>query len=308
MGGVLVVGTLMIDVVAPWLEDMEPGANYTAPLESCYGGGGGNVAYHIATMGGEAALASGLGGDPLGRAYEERLASLGVKLYLARGERTGVLVALTTGSGERTFIADPGANALVDEDLVGHAIEDYRPRVVVVHGYLLASPRPRKAALHAAKAASRTGSKVVFDPGYYNMSPEELGAAREILRYTDVIVPNEEEARALAGAGDPVEASRQLSEEYGVTVYLKMGARGAALVRDDGLLHVSPPPVRLVNTVGSGDAFTAVVAQGLAVGWKPGVALRRATERATSVAGCACPQCLAGASVNRGVNRVYTGI
>ncbi len=308
MGGVLVVGTLMIDVVAPWLEGMEPGANYTATLESCYGGGGGNVAYHLASMGGEAALASGLGGDPLGRAYEERLAGLGVRLYLARGGRTGVLVALTTGSGERTFIADPGANTLIDEDLVAQAIEDYRPGVVVVHGYLLASPGPRRAALYAARVASGAGARVVFDPGYYNMGPVELEVAREILRHTDVLVPNEEEAKVLAGTGDPVEAAQQVSEEYGLVVYLKMGARGAALVGDGVFLHASPPPVRLVNTVGSGDAFTAVVSLGLSMGWESRAVLRRATERATSVAGCACPQCLAEAGVNRGVNRVYTSI
>ncbi len=292
MSGVLVAGTLMIDIVAPWIRDLEPGANYTVSLESCYGGGGGNVAYHLATMGGSVALVSGLGEDPLGRAYRERLETLGVRLYLTHDSRTGMLVALTFGDGERSFLADPGANTLIDQGLVREAIIDYRPSVVVVHGYLLASPRPRDAAIEAARVASRQGAVVVFDPGYYNMSREELRAATEILGYSSVVVPNEAEAVALAGAGSPVEAAYSLVEEYGVVVYLKMGGQGAMLVTPEGGTRELPPRVELVNTVGSGDAFTAVVAHGLLHGWSHRRILAEATRRGARVAQCKCPQCI----------------
>ena len=291
MGGVLVVGTLMIDIVAPWIRGLEPGANYTASLESCYGGGGGNVAYHLASMGSSVALVSGLGDDPLGRAYRERLEALGIRLYLARGPRTGMLVAVAFDGGERSFIADPGANMLVTPGLVEQALGDYRPRVVVVHGYLLASPGARDAAVEAARLASGMGALVVFDPGYYNMGPSELEAARRILEHAGVVVPNEAEAMSLAGAGDPVEAARVLAREHGASVFLKMGARGAVLVERGRELQVPAPRVEVANTVGCGDAFTAVVAYGLAQGWNGGRVLEEATRRGALVAGCRCPQC-----------------
>ncbi len=285
------VGTLMVDIVAPWVDGFKPGANYIVEVESCFGGGGGNVAYHLAHLKDEVALVAGLGRDPLGQAYEDSLRRLGVRLYLARGPRTGVLIAITFKGGERSFLADPGANASVNREIVLEAIEDFKPDIIVLHGYLLVNSASREALLEAAKASEKLGVRIVFDPAYYNMNRVELEAALTLLKYTHIIVPNEDEVKVLAGMQDPLKAARMIAGRYNATVYLKRGSKGATLVNARKVIHAYPPPVDLVNTVGSGDAFTAMIAHGLLHRWTPEKMLKNATYIASQIARCKCPQC-----------------
>jgi len=288
---VLVYGTLMVDVVAPLPEGYRPGGNYVAGVRVCYGGGGGNAAYYLALQGASTALAGALGGDPLGRAYEERLAGLGVRLYLARGAGTGVVVALTHEGGERGFIADPGANRLASSGLVAEALDDFKPDVLVIHGYLLAAPETRWSAVEAAREAARRGVKIVFDPGYPNMGPEELEAAREIARLSSLVTPNEEEAKTLAGSHDTDTAAAELSLKS-KAVALKMGWRGArAYVAGKPVASAEPPRVNVVNTVGAGDAFTAAASYSLARGEPLSELLKRAVVMGARATTCPCPQC-----------------
>ncbi|MEB3779035.1 MAG: carbohydrate kinase family protein [Desulfurococcales archaeon] len=292
MGGILVVGTAMIDVIAPLIEGFKPGANYIVEVGSCYGGGGANVAYYLAKLGDRVGLVSGLGTDPLGRAYEEYLRRLGVELYLARGSRTGILIGLTFNDGDRSFLADPGANNEINGELVNKAIAEFDPDVVVVHGYMLSTQHGRSTALRAAAAVSEYGFKLVFDPAYFNMNQEELKTALKILESTYAVTPNEAEAQTLASIKDPVIAASKLAREYSITVYLKRGSRGATLVSERGIIaHANPPTVKVVNSVGSGDTFTAVVAHGILRRQDPRVVLEQATHMASKTATCKCPQC-----------------
>ncbi len=288
---ILVYGTLMIDVVAPMPLGYRPGGNYIAGIRVCYGGGGGNVAYYLAKLGAVTAVAGALGVDPLGRAYEERLQSLGVKLYLARQGSTGIVVALTHEEGERGFIADPGANRHATSDLVVEALQDFKPQVLVIHGYLLAVPDTRWHAVEAARAAAKRGVKIVFDPGYPNMGPEELEAAIEIARLSTLITPNEEEAKSLSAFNNESSASQSEKLKYKI-VALKKGWRGARLYAAGRLVaEARPPPARVVNTVGAGDAFTAAAAHSIAVGEEPARLLQRAVTLGAKATTCPCPQC-----------------
>ncbi len=288
---VLVYGTLMVDIVAPLPRGYRPGGNYVAGMRVCYGGGGGNVAYYLSLLGAEVAVAGALGADPLGRAYEERLSTAGARLYLARGGSTGVVVALTHEDGERGFIADPGANRYATLRVALEALDDFKPQVMVIHGYLLALPETRGAAVEAARAAAERGVKLVFDPGYPNMGPEELGASRKIAGLATLLTPNEEEAKALTGSHDSHTAAAMLSLKSGL-VALKMGWRGArAYAAGKPVAEAKPPKVDVVNTVGAGDAFTAAASYSLALAEPPKAMLERAVSLGTRATTCQCPQC-----------------
>ena len=78
-----------------------------------------------------------------------------------------------------------------------------------------------------------------------------------------VCSPNETELARLTGmptADDAqvIAAARHLQAQGGGTVLVKLGARGCLLVRPDGsTLHQGVFPVRVVDTTGAGDCFTA---------------------------------------------------
>lgn len=105
---------------------------------------------------------------------------------------------------------------------------------------------------------------------------------------------NEDELRTLVGedgsAGEGerelVNAARVLLDRHGLReVVVTRGARGACLVQaGGGVVEVDAPDVRdLVDTVGAGDAFSAVYCLGLVSGWRPETTLTRAVELAADV-------------------------
>ena len=93
----------------------------------------------------------------------------------------------------------------------------------------------------------------------------------ESLSLANVLKLNDEELPVLASlcgiAGTPVEVMRQLAARFGLTcVALTRGPSGAILVRGDAVSQQPGIATRVEDTVGAGDAFTAVLALGLLEG------------------------------------------
>jgi ribokinase len=95
----------------------------------------------------------------------------------------------------------------------------------------------------------------------------------DVLALVDVLTPNQEEARALAGvaeqAGSPAEAMESASRLRAAgcqCVLITMGSQGCLLSTDDGSLLLPAPAVAAVDTVGAGDAFNGALAVALGEG------------------------------------------
>lgn len=89
---------------------------------------------------------------------------------------------------------------------------------------------------------------------------------------------NDEELAALGYEGEIGPAAVTLREEYGFELLIvTCGAEGALVADRRGVERGAPVPVeQLVDTVGAGDAFSAVTLLGLMRGWSMGVTLERA--------------------------------
>ncbi len=128
------------------------------------------------------------------------------------------------------------------------------------------SARVTRTLVEEARAA---GCKIVYDIDYrpvlwYDEKPDgtrtlvEPARLREILPQVDLLVGTEEEYAALGGYED----ARQLAPRA-VTVR-KLGPRGAQVARPgEGPVEVAGFPVKVLNTLGAGDAFMA----GFLSGW-----------------------------------------
>jgi len=87
---------------------------------------------------------------------------------------------------------------------------------------------------------------------------------------------------------DLFQRARALQANFGVkTIWITLGERGAGCLSDDRqFFYCSAPSVEAItDTVGAGDAFAAIIIQGILAGTPPQESLRRATAFAARVCG-----------------------
>ena len=233
-----------------------PGSDRPASITTRGGGAAANVAAHLARLGTTVELAGCVGDDPAAAGLAAELAAAGVRLRLRTvpGVPTATIVSLVETDGQRSFLADRGANLELAPDDVpppspgGH---------LYVSGYTLLDPRPRTAGLQALRSAVAAGCTVSIDPA--STGPLATYGTDRWLADTagaTLVLPNAAEARLLTGCGNSSDAARALAERYPV-VALKLGADGALWASGDLLVHRPAHPTTVIDTTGAGDAFAA---------------------------------------------------
>ncbi len=100
----------------------------------------------------------------------------------------------------------------------------------------------------------------------------------ELISGIDWLKLNDEELSNLGYAGKSADAAQKLFDDYGFnTLVVTCGERGALIVNDEGVTEGMPVEVeQLIDTVGAGDAFSAVCILGLLHGWEWHKTLRHA--------------------------------
>jgi sugar/nucleoside kinase (ribokinase family) len=85
----------------------------------------------------------------------------------------------------------------------------------------------------------------------------------------DLLFANLEEARALTGEHDPVEAARKI-HRHATNVALTLGADGSVLMHGEQVFPIEGVKTTAVDTTGAGDMYAAGVLYGLTHGltWK----------------------------------------
>ena len=97
----------------------------------------------------------------------------------------------------------------------------------------------------------------------------------ELLSLTDVFLPNQTEAHAIAHSENIEAAAQQLAQKAGL-VAVKMGAAGALACRADSIIRAASIPVGIADSVGAGDAFDAGFVCGYLKHWSLQKTLRLA--------------------------------
>ncbi len=239
-----------------------PGSDGPAAIRSRGGGAGANVAAHLAQLGTSVVLAGCVGDDAAGAGLAAELTAAGVEtaLRVVPGTPTGTIVSLVEPGGQRSMLADRGANLDLRPDDVpalppgGH---------LHLSGYTLLDPRPRRAGLAALDAAVAAECTVSLDPA--STGPLSRYGVDRWLADTaaaTLLLPNAEEARLLTGCPDPADAAEALATRHRI-VAVSLGAEGALWVSGDVVVHRPAHPTVVVDTTGAGDAFAA----GLLAAW-----------------------------------------
>ncbi len=256
----IAVGELLIDVL---LGELAPGEARHASVRLRAGGTAVNAALAAAAAGSHVAVVGRVGDDAAGRLIRAELAAAGIEPLLAvdSARPTGTFAEAQIG-GERSIVADRDAtDALGLGDLP--AVE---ADAVLVSGYLLFHDRTHEVA-HAALrafgaglAGATGGSRSLVDRGR--------------LADVDVLVVNDEEARALTGL-DGEAAALDLAGTVEIACVTR-GAAGAVAAQATRVERVAG--VEREDAPGSGDAFAALLLAELAGGADLADALARAVR------------------------------
>jgi sugar/nucleoside kinase (ribokinase family) len=211
----------------------------------------------------------------------EAMNAEGIRIGIAqRAERdTGVCVAVTDASAERSFISYIGAEGeLTAEDLASVPAEagDY----VYVSGYSLLHGGKAQALVEWVIGLSKA-INVVFDPGPLVDSPNAplmLALAPRI----DLWTSNRVEALRFTGALDIAQALNRLTESLSADVLMVVrdGPQGCWINQRGDRQHVPGFRVEAVDSNGAGDAHAGVFVAGLAQGLSAFDAARRANAAA----------------------------
>jgi sugar/nucleoside kinase (ribokinase family) len=252
-----VVGELNLDLVLYGLPghlelDREHLASH---LSLTLGSSSAIFAHNLALLGNRVAFHSAIGEDSLGKICLERLEQSGVDVSAVRtfpAQQTGLTVILPQPE-KRFILTYPGVMAEMRfEDL--DLVRVFQARHLHLSSFFLQKAlRPRVADLF--RLAKQAGLSTSLDT---NDDPEDRWEADilEVLKWVDVLLPNEQEACRLARVDDPLLALNFLAVKVPLVI-MKRGERGALARRGSEVFETTSPKVTPVDTIGAGDSFDA---------------------------------------------------
>jgi ribokinase len=272
----IVIGSLNIDLVVRVGSLPGPGETITGgSFEMSGGGKGANQAVAAARAGASVAMVGAVGEDEFGARLLDELTREGVAVAgVARlpGVATGLAAIVVDEQGENQIAVASGANHVLRAGHVERAFGELDLSAATCA--LLSLEVSDEVVVEGAGRASASGMAVVVNPAPARPLPQELMERRPIL------TPNEGEAAELTGRDDPAAAAAALVEAGAMAALVTAGARGVFLATGTGVEQIEPPTVSVRDTTGAGDAFSGVLAAGLARGWEVGRAARWATAAA----------------------------
>ncbi len=253
------------------------------------GGAPFNVAWHLQGLGLEPLFVSAVGKDESGDRVLDTMRSWSMTLNgvsVDPDHPTGQVSISLHGKDARFDIrADQAYDYIVQNAVAklstGQAVS------LLYHGSLIARSAANREVL--AQLAGATGLPAFVDvnlrePWWNRETVAEMVArARWVKLNADELIalaPGVERTRP--GLARAAEALRN---RHGLElVIVTQGADGALICSCDGTVdEKAPRPEAVVDTVGAGDAFSAVAIYGLHQGWAPPVMLRRALSFASAI-------------------------
>jgi sugar/nucleoside kinase (ribokinase family) len=255
---VTIAGELNLDLILYGLpDDLPPERELLADrMMLTLGGSSAILAHNLSALGSRVGFQSRIGDDDLGQSALQPLQQSGVDVSGVRrvpgAIKTGLTVILQREAW-RNMVTYSGTIAELGwDDLDLEYLADSR-HFHLSSFYLQRGLRPRVPELF--RKMKEAGLTISLDT---NDDPDDgwEGGLHDALRYVDVFLPNEREARKAAGDGDLEVAVKKLAALVPVVV-VKLGRDGAMAQRGADRFLSPTLRVEAVDAVGAGDSFDA---------------------------------------------------
>jgi len=260
---------------------------------SVLGGAPFNVAWHLRGFGLDPLLISRIGEDARGREITQAMDQWGLDargIQIDANRPTGI-VEVTLGAGQHTFSILP--------DQAYDFIDPHRARDassgsdlgLVYHGTLALRSPASRTALEAVRDAAE-GTPVFLDvnlrdPWWRSVDLPELCAQARWLKLNEDELDRISRSLGMRSRRLEERAARLLDRFDLELLVVTRGARGATAWAANGEVETVQPEMStdVVDTVGAGDAFTAVLLYGLIRDWTLPKTLRFAQTFANAICG-----------------------
>jgi ribokinase len=272
---VAVVGSANIDLTTFADRFPKPGETiFGQRFDLGFGGKGANQAVAARLCGADVFMVARVGSDLFGPATIENFKKLGIDtghVKQVEGLSSGVAPIFVEPNGQNRILVVKGANdALKPEDV--DAAADVLKAVDCI---VLQFEIPLETVYYTIAFARKHGIRCILNP-----APGQAVDMDE-LKGLDYFVPNESEAETITGiAVRNVDDARKCADKLvgnGIRrVIITLGSKGSLLAGDNLSEHVSPFPVKSIDSTGAGDAFIGSFAVFLAEGAQELEAVKRA--------------------------------
>ncbi len=260
--GVLIVGSLNIDIVT-YLEKMpEPGETVVGDrIESFPGGKGLNQAVAAARAGGEVIMVGVLGNDSNSNMLKQVMLTEKINSDYVRQVvgACGTAIIEVDKSGWNRIIVIAGANSeLKANDLKPEILTKITKRQVLLSQ--LESPISELFSIF--QAAKNSNFFTILNP-----APARK-LEKKFIQLIDLLVPNQFEAEFLTGikvtdTDSAFSAGKELISQGVKSVLITMGEGGSVLITKDGSELFESFKVNAIDTTAAGDAFCGAIAVAL---------------------------------------------
>lgn len=236
------------------------------------GGAPANVAYHLSRHGCTVHLTTAVGTDELGDELRRRVASWGIDPVGVRRQphkSTGVVRAVLPPAGEPGY--EIARNVAWDAiELGGRGITAAKKANAIVFGSLAQRTSSNQRSLERLLDTLPDDAARIFDVNL--RAPHfDRPLIRRLARHATLIKVNAAEAAFLVRdeegkPGAEERNARALAEKYRCTsVVVTAGSRGAGWLLGDEWHWEDAKPIKVVDTIGAGDAFLAALVAGMLI-------------------------------------------
>lgn len=254
MNKVCVLGSINMDLVIKVNEMPKEGETILSEsFEKIAGGKGANQAVAARRCGNIVSMIGKIGKDDNGKILKGLLEEDSIDTNLIfedENEPTGMAVITVNKNGNNSITVISGSNMTLNKDEIEKSKEIIENSDILISQFEV----PEEVILEAFKIAKENNKITILNPAPAKKIDEEL------LKYTDIIIPNETEAELLTGIKVKDLESAKLAAngllEKGVKfVIVTLGSKGAAVIsKEDGQI-VEAYKVKAIDTTAAGDSF-----------------------------------------------------
>ncbi|MBN2095029.1 MAG: carbohydrate kinase family protein [Candidatus Aenigmarchaeota archaeon] len=262
--GILAVGGVIVDLIMHSPDQFRVvNGNLCFPFDSKLqveeftfdiGGSAHNVAANASSLGSKTYILACIGDEPYGEMAIQNLKTYNVDTkYVSKvKDMTGMSVVLIH-EGEKTILTYRGANDYLGEEKLNSKILNGIGTVVITS---MISPENVRITKRLVDEAQKRKIEIVANPSIsmVNHQPEAL---KYVMKKSQVIIMNGKEAQKITGCNSPQAALEKLKSYGAKTIIVTLDVRGCIVYDEEAAFHVPAFKVKVVDTTGGGDSFTA---------------------------------------------------
>lgn len=258
MNKVCILGSINMDMVVSVNKMPLIGETiFSDNFKLAHGGKGANQAVASRRLGADVYMISKVGQDAYGLEIVNNLEKENINvnsIFKDDVKPTGTAIITVNNEGNNSIIVVPGANMTLNLKEIDKCKEIIGNSDIIVAQF----ETPIEVTMEAFKFAKEKGVITILNPAPAKEIPTEL------LKYTDIIVPNETEATALTGVKvQDLESAKQAANIFFNNkvkyVIITLGDKGAAVIsKEDGVL-IPAYKVNAVDSTAAGDSFIGAI-------------------------------------------------